>query len=230
MGAHDLTATLPGGLNIDAVKRHFEQWKAEDAQESGSGAYAGNWTTFPGLEFKSTLFQDEEAAREYILDYHEKRESAIAVRYKHVEVTVTRAPTFNGKEAEDIKWANGERKCFAVEYGAGMTKTFVPADQLTEPQKARCLKLLEAARKIGLEETRARNWFAEIVATFQTDPEWWDARALKKAKSDHFKAKAAAQKAGATLREFNERMCRKLYKEKKENGQTKWLVGGWAAS
>lgn len=72
MGAHDLMATLNGSLNIDDVRRHFEKWQEEDAYESGQGAYAGNWTTFRGLKFKNTVFENEEAAREYILDYHEK--------------------------------------------------------------------------------------------------------------------------------------------------------------
>jgi len=224
MGASGLLNTLPGGLNIDAVKRHFEGWREEDGHESGHGSYAGNWTTFSGLEFKSTVFKDYKAAEEYIYDYAEKWGPAVAVRFNHVKVELVSTPTFNGEEPGYM----GEgRACYKLVHAP---TTWVPADQLTEPQKARCLKLL-AERALALNAARkSADEFNDLITKLQSDPEWWNAAALKKVRTAYFKAKAKAEKAKATLAEFNQKMCQKLYKEKASESTTQWLVGGWAAS
>jgi len=227
MGAHDLLRTLNGTLDPDAVTRHFKQWQEEDGYESGHGGYAGNWTTFNGITFKGrTSFKDEDTAREYILDYQEKRGPALAVRFEHTEVTLIKKPTFGGKEPP--YFSNG-RKCWVTEY-TGTCNKVTPADQLTEAQKVRTIKLVEAAEAAAKAKAQAHGEFSLIVAKLKDEPEWWDARALKATRTAYFKAKAKHEKAEATLSEFNERMCRKLWKEKRESGKTMWLIGGWAAS
>ena len=71
MGACDYIRLIRG--DRAAVEKQWASIVEEDRHESGSGGYAGNATTMRGsISFHDEKLANEEEARRYILDRHEK--------------------------------------------------------------------------------------------------------------------------------------------------------------
>jgi hypothetical protein len=80
MGAHGLLLTFDGNLSKAEVEKQLEQIRQDDGHESGFGSYAGNWTTIPKVNFRTTVFKSLQDAEEYCLDNSEKWSHGCAVK------------------------------------------------------------------------------------------------------------------------------------------------------
>jgi len=99
MGAHDYIIRV-NASDREGVRTAWDNCVEEDTYESGSGAYAGNSTTFArGVRFQGHSFNSESEARDYILEYHNKRDSAIACSF-FVPLSLTER---QNKKIEDAK-------------------------------------------------------------------------------------------------------------------------------
>lgn len=146
------------------------------------------------------------------------------MRFKHTDVTVVKKPTFGGAEH-----SGSGKPIFQRKY-QGMGFTPIPADQMTDAQKDKCVKLVNAHQAANKSFGEARDALERIVRTLYLIESHPDYSALRKARTAYVRATKARDKAKAQWEKFVEQQVKKLYKEKISEGKTKWLVGGWAAS
>lgn len=80
MGACNDELYLDGKLSTADVKKRFEQYQEECADESGN-SYSGRLNMCPGLTFTGKIFENERAAQEYVDAHAQKWDNALAVQY-----------------------------------------------------------------------------------------------------------------------------------------------------
>lgn len=100
---------------------------------------------------------------------------------------------------------------------------------MTPKQKERCVKLVAAWSAARTEMYNANTAFRALVRELELNPEWWDGRGLKAAKTAAFRAREREAKARKALDEFSAKQESKLFSYS-SGSETAWLVGGWAAS
>ena len=82
MGAHGYFQTYQYN-DKEKIRESWLELQKDEAFESGQGPYAGNSTTFgPGLKFVDKVFETPDEAQSWILDHHQKWDSAYVVYYK----------------------------------------------------------------------------------------------------------------------------------------------------
>lgn len=165
MGVDARVAVLDGKLTEREVRLRFSAMVEDDARETGTGPYAGNWTTVGTLVFASELdegtFASRAAAEEFALGHSTRWENCIAARFRGTVTRTLRRPTFAGLPIEtadivakipmvDGRVAEGPR-----EYAASRDVQ-VPADQLSEADQAAVRAAAEAGDEAALAALRER--------------------------------------------------------------------------
>jgi hypothetical protein len=82
MGSEFIYERFSDGESEDNIRKSIRSLSENDRDEYGSRGYTGSWAEVPGVSFSSQIFEDEEAAAEYVSNHAQKWENALAVRFK----------------------------------------------------------------------------------------------------------------------------------------------------
>jgi len=169
------------------------------------------------------MFDDQNAATKYCAARTDKRE-AVAVRFQDVRQVLDYGPTFGGV----MPHARFEYHTNSYEYSYSRKKrVFVPADQLTDKQKAVFTKRYEdyqqALEVCNLHNDVFQHLINELKKPGQefTAQQW---KELKRTRNDVTRAKKAYDKAKNSFNATNSGHRKKLYKYREQNNGVKWLI------
>lgn len=208
MGANFEYLKYDGKLKFNEVVVKFKEAQDQDRYENGS-SYSGTIGMLYGEPVGTKkVFPDEQEAVRWLQDNHEKRKPALAVKaYK------TTAPTFGGS-AFDVSGRT---------YSDQVTR-FVPADQLTAPQKAKLLDLCAAfktARDTYDRHYRDLDDLIRRLRDFET--EFTDYAGIERERNLLVKLRTDQKTAQTALEAYDKELRKDVYKPTEE---TVWLVGG----
>ena len=230
MGACFNSVQFDGNLTEDQLRKQFSAYKNEQEYEHGHDAYNGTLATTSGLKVCHTVFQNEREADDYIEKNTNKWESALAVRFKVVKVIIKKEPTFKGKKHSESNSAIFAHNTLCVrQIGYG---DFVLADQLSDTQKERVKKLLDAYSEASKSENSLKKAYHSLIHKLNTlDNEFTseDFKSLKKTRAEFKKALALSKKCLDKFMEIDGKIGARLYKNENKEDGVKWLIGGWCA-
>jgi len=82
MGATNVSFTMKGSATRAEVKKRFEREQEEGTYMNGHDPYNGTFSTIQNVKFHDhKLFDNESDAEDYCLEYAQKWDYAIAVKY-----------------------------------------------------------------------------------------------------------------------------------------------------
>jgi hypothetical protein len=230
MGSCFCDKEFDGNLTRDQLTRAFKEFKDEEEYEHGHDAYNGTLSTTSGLEIRDQVFDDADAASEYIEKNTEKWESALAVRFKVNETVFKKQPTFGGRKSAESLFEDHQTECIR-KYWDGK-RIVSPADQCTASQKTRLMKLWGAFKVEAGKRDSLRDEFCKIMQKFgdiKQDPTPEDYKRLRRIRPEIRKANAKARKAKEKLIELDKKLAPRICVREQKNLGIKWLVGGWCA-
>ncbi len=220
MGANICTDTMSGDLDERAVSAAFEQWRRSAERECGQ-SYSGSWNMVWGIEFFAGVQPSEQAACDYLDARTNKNENAGAVRFVHVEHSLTKQPTFAGKPP--LVFAGpGREDVYATIYTAGV-RSLVPADQLSAAQSKRLLKQVANSETHNAQSAQSKRDLDKLVAALYDSKESVNAGALRAARKRYFAAAKKAEAAKSVLDANLIALRSSLYKYKQSKSE-KWLI------
>jgi hypothetical protein len=237
MGANFNSEFLDGKLSRTQVAAWFRKACSDAAHRCGS-EYSGSWNMLNHLTFGPDQ-PDTDAAYDYCEQNSQKWENAVACRAKR-KVT-NKAPTFgndNGRASglfNNFQHVNPRERQDCVKRrllaGRGIPGErdweYVAADQLTERQQERAVRLAKAAIEATGLEAKARRAFSDLIdRTRNLEAKTPKASEVDRAKSRVRTATARAKKAQEAYLAACEQHAKKLYGHRVENV---WVIGGWCA-
>ena len=253
MGAAFSSRTFDGKLTQDELQRAYHKYVQECISEYGTDPYNGSFSTLDRIQISQEEFPTQIAAEEHIANNTQKWEYALAVRFKDTRKTYSKQPTFGGEDTQNrlihIHLGNEceleePRDVYACRAVGKMvenpdpnsrvyTTMVVPADQLTNSQKLKMVKLVNewhARREVFTRLAAEVNAICERVKVIHKEPEASDFSQLKKLHTQRKRAWTALRKAAMKLRDEDLKLSARLYKTEEVNHGTHWLVGGWCAT
>jgi hypothetical protein len=237
MGSHFEHRVFDGKLNKTELQRQYDAYISRALYEYGADAYNGTLTTTRGLEVEDRVFDNEQAAHDYVANNTRKRGAARAVKFKDIRTEVVKEPTFNGKpQSQSFGLTIGDialRSVNNVYTGGGQSQLFA-ADQLPEAHKAKAITLYrdyhnKASSFGGIKQQISvllANKFQDAKSELPTTADYAELKRLVKLRK---RAWGALEKAAVKMKEFDIKQAAKLYATKSVDNGLKWLVGGWAA-
>jgi hypothetical protein len=232
MGSFYLEATLDGKLTENQVRRRFSEMQRQAAHENGN-SYSGDWNMLPSLTFGPAQ-PTMAAAQEHCDTHSQKWQNAVAVRAKR-EVRV-KEPTFRGEPDRGRQHLGiyghygpaTSMECCVSTMNGKHERVLVAADQLTDRQKARAIKLCGEMITAVNARNAARDAFQALLAKAgNLEAKTPKASDIDKAKR---KVKTTINRAETAINRYAE-LClqhsKKLYGHKEE---AVWYIGGHCAS
>jgi hypothetical protein len=230
MGSCFCDKEFDGNLTRDQLARAFKEFKDEEEYEHGHDAYNGTLSTTSGLEIRDQVFEDVNAASEYIEKNTEKWGSALAVRFKAKETVFKKQPTFGGRKSAESLLLDYQTKCIR-EYWDGK-RIVSPADQCTASQKTRLMKLWDAFKVENDKMDSLRDEFCKLIQKFgdiEQDPTPEDYKRLRSIRPEIRKAKTKKAKKAKNFIELDKKLAPRICVREQKNLGVRWLVGGWCA-
>lgn len=236
MGAHFEHRTFDGKLSKAELQRQYDAYISDTLREHGTDAYNGTLTTTSGLEIEDRVFDNEQAAYDYVADNTRKWEAARAVKFKDIRTEIAKEPTFNGRPmSHSFGLAIGDVTLRSVNnvYSGGQSQLFA-ADQLSAAHKEKAVALYRdyhnKASSFGEIKQQISvllaNKFQDFKAELPTTAEYDELKRLMKLRK---RAWLALEKAANKMKEFDFKQAAKLYATKSVDHGIQWFVGGWAA-
>jgi hypothetical protein len=248
MGACFNELVWEGTLTDTQLANQYQKYVDECQVEHGTDAYNGTFSTLPRIQIDKKEFGSHQLASEYVMNNTSKWEHALAVKFRDVRKENTREPTFDGKtwkektrypvplggntELDQPRDAYNCRVVMTDFKRDSLAKFVIVADQLTESQKAKLVKLYNewAARHAAYMTVSAELVaLCERIKQVRETVETADFARLKKLYAQQKKTWLALGKASVKLRDLDLKLSARLYKTEEVDHGLKWFIGGWCA-
>jgi len=237
MGAVYSLEVVDGKLNETELKKWFDDHKADCEYEYGNNAYNGTFSTLRGIRVVPRVFDNKQAADDFISTQAEKWGDAVAVRFKDRRTEQTKKPTFGVHDVEawkrhhaHVNWL-GYFEVRSIAFALSSDQP-IPADQLTPAQKTKILNAWQKFTEKNQEYNQADAVVKRVIAKINDYKQSVTAEDYKTLKAHVrlcHKLQPAVEKLAAKLKEVDSNLSQKLYGVAEKDHGEQWLVGGVCA-
>lgn len=260
MGATFNVVEFDGNLSREELNRQYRNLVEEQRFEYGHGGYSGTFATLDsGIAVHPTTFPSRKEAEDHIEKTHQKRDTAIAVRFQDFKREINKRPTVDGRPIScGGTWSSGEANPLEIRYyypdenhrddrpylyqtktvaevydnATGRNKVLV-ADQLNDADREKVRDAWDAysaAGKAWKELNDRMGALSKKLNKVEEDFTGEDWKELKAVRRTLKKSLELREKTKKKFIALDTKLGERLFKWTDKDNGAKWLVGGWCAS